>query len=86
MRKMHLKRQRPLILPTPVGPQIRLTAAECFTGLLQASGSKNAPIGFYGFSAESLGHERDLPPKDTLMWQVARLQALAGSGLAHPLV
>ena len=44
-------------------------------------GSKNAPIGYYGWSMDLLVHDRGASDKeDTLMWQLARLCARIGAG------
>ena len=44
LRAMHPKREEPLILPVPSGPQLSTTRADCHKKLLRSAGSIRAPI------------------------------------------
>jgi hypothetical protein len=82
LKDMHLKREAPLRLPTPQGPQIKLSTEDVFQQNRTEAGSKNATIGTYGDCLEAFCHDRDLVKETTLLWELSRTQAMAGSGMA----
>ena len=82
LNEMHPKLEDELILPEPEGPQLTTTAEACYARIRANSGSITAPIDLYGFSDETLCHDKGQPKLETLSWEIARLQELLGSGNA----
>ena len=82
MRDMHLRREGPLIRPKPSGPQLMMTTEDCWKKLAKEAGDKNASIDPYGWTASLFFFQRGLKGSarhSSLMWQVARLQAMVGN-------
>ena len=82
LRAMHPKRMAPLLLPTPSGPQLSTTRANCHKKLLRSAGSIRAPIDGMGYSDDALVHDRGQPKETTLSWWIALLQEVLGKGIA----
>ena len=73
LRAMHGSRVEPLRLPAVKGPQVRITTQKCYEAMHKEAGSKNAPVGSYGWSMDLLVHDRGTSNKeDTLMWELTR--------------
>ena len=77
--EMHIKREGPIHLPEIVGDQIVVEWEDCLEKLILEAGKKDASTGVYGISAAMHYHQRGRRG-DSLMKEVARLQALIGSG------
>ena len=73
LRKMHPIRETPLSIPLTMCPQLTVTADDCFKVLAKQAGSKDAPLDFFGWSADMFYWDRD--KRSPLLIQAARLCA-----------
>ena len=80
LRKMHPIRETPLSIPLATCPQLTVTAEDCFKVLIKKAGSKDAPLDFFGWSADMFYWDRN--KQSPLLTQVARLCAILASGRA----
>jgi len=76
MTEMHPRRMEPLVLPEVTGPQLQISAEECYKSLKLDAGLKDAPAGVFGLTPAMHYHQRGRPMKQTLMWELARIQSL----------
>jgi hypothetical protein len=79
LRKIHPLRDTPLNIPMAIRPQLTVTPDDCFKELAKQAGSKDAPLDFFGWSADMFYWDRDRA--SPLLTQAARLSILA-SGTA----
>ena len=80
LRKLHPIRDTPLNIPLATCPQLTVTADDCFKVLAKQAGSKDAPLDFFGWSADMFYWDRD--KRSPLLTQAARLCAILASGTA----
>ena len=82
MRSMHLDRVDSLDQRDTVCPQLSVAPLDCWNQLAKEAGDKNASCGPFGWAPSLFYFQRGLTGHkrtSSLMWQVARLQALVGS-------
>ena len=82
LRKMHPIRETPLSIPLATCPQLTVTAEDCFKVLAKQAGSKDAPLDFFGWSADMFYWDRN--KQSPLLIQAARLCAILASSSRLP--